>query len=157
LEPRNITKEKFAVVGIQTDTSYQNEIDPATGKIGPLWQKFFAESIGQNIPNRKDQDTIYGVYTNYKSDYRGLYSLTIGAEVNLLDEIPPGMLIVEIPAASYLVFTAEGEMPQAIISAWNEIWMYFSTHTSQQRAYTTDFEVYDANHPQRVEIYIAVK
>jgi len=61
-----------------------------------------------------------------------------------------------LPEANYLVFTQQGEMPQAVIDAWMEVWDFFaSDQTEYQRTYTVDFEFYSG--PEQVELHIAVK
>ncbi|MCW4628168.1 MULTISPECIES: GyrI-like domain-containing protein [Marinomonas] len=62
---------------------------------------------------------------------------------------------VSLPAGTYLVFSGEGQMPQVVVSVWEEIWAYFSRdNCPHQRAYTVDFECYTSEHS--VEVYIAL-
>ena len=62
---------------------------------------------------------------------------------------------ITIPSGKYLVFTAMGPMPQALIETWAYIWDYFSKDSGYIRTYSTDFERYESS--ERVEIYIAIK
>ena len=78
-----------------------------------------------------------------------------GVQVSTLNEPLDGLTGVTIPAGNYVVFTAHGSMPQALIQTWGAIWEYFSGDPKYQRAYTFDFELYQA--PDRVDIHIAVK
>ena len=55
-----------------------------------------------------------------------------------------------------IFFSAQGELPNAIIELWGHIWEYFSNEdTHYQRAYTADFEHFKS--PSSFDIYIAVK
>ncbi len=60
-------------------------------------------------------DVILGLYTNYSSDFSltsGYYSLVIGSPVKDCKNIPVGMIVKEIHAAKYAVFTAKAHLAQ---------------------------------------------
>ena len=67
------------------------------------------------------------------------------------------MVSTIIPPARYLLFTASGQMPGALVETWQRIWKYFSGSPAYKRAYTADFELHRADRPNGVQIYIAVK
>ena len=154
-KPNLITIDGKNIVGIEARTTNRAEMVPQTAKIPALWARFF--QVEGAIPNRTDPGVALGTYTRYESDYQGEYSLIVGAEVGGPGDVPAGMAGLAIPPARYLVFTAEGEMPGALIKTWKEIWQYFSNTSEYQRAYTTDFERHDKNAESRVEVYIAIK
>ncbi len=143
------------IIGIEARTSNAAEANPQIAQIPALWQKFF--QVAENIPHRKNPDIVFGIYTHYQSDHRGSYSLIVSSEVNHLDEIPEGMIGVLLPAAKYLLFRAEGQMPAALIETWAQIWHYFSENTTYERAYTADYERHDGRNQSKIELYIAVK
>lgn len=145
------------IIGIEVRTSNQMEADPRTAKIPGLWKKFLEERAEEKIPNRKTAHTLLAAYTHYESDYNGPYSLIASSEVSSLDDIPAGMVGITIPAAKYLVFTAKGEMPDALIETWGYIWKYFSKPSNYKRAYTADFELYEKTKNSEVDIYIAIR
>jgi predicted transcriptional regulator YdeE len=147
MEIVNIDEKK--IVGITTRTSNAAEMG-GNGKILPLWEAF-VQAVGENLPNI----TPIGVYWNYESDVNAAYDITAGIEKDSLDVAELSEEIT-IQAGRYLKFTKEGPMPDAVISLWQEIWVYFSTPNSEfKRAYTTDFEVY--SNQSKVEIYIAIE
>lgn len=154
-EPKLVACEALEVAGIAIRTNNASERDPATARIPGLWKRFFGENIAGQIPNGKPGAAPLGVYTDYESDHTGPYSLIAGLETSAPEPVPHGMRRLTIPAGRYLVFTAAGPMPQALIAGWMHIWSYFSTDTRYRRAYTADFERYAG--PERVEIHIAVK
>ncbi len=135
------------IQGLTTRTSNSLERDSRTAQIGGLWGHFFQSELAKSSP-------LYGVYYHYESDYQGSFNVMAGIEINEVNQNPQRQ-VVSINAGNYLVFKGVGEMPQAVIQAWENVWHYFSSfdclHT---RAYQTDFELYIS--ATEVEIYIGV-
>lgn len=142
------------VVGIYVLTSNQN--GQSAQDIPALWKRFFMENTIEKIPNKLDSD-LYCVYTHYEGDYTQPYTTVLGCRVANLDQIPEGMIGIEIPKGKYKQFTARGDLQNgAVFQEWRKIW-----NTDLPRAYQADFEVYGikAANPQDAEvpIYIGVK
>lgn len=144
----------FKAAGLEIRTSNAAEMNAASAKIPGLWGRFYQEKI-PSIAHANINARVVGIYSKYASDHNDAYSLLAGVEVSTLDAIPDGITGITIPPNNYLVFTAHGSMPQALIQTWVAIWEYFSQGQKYQRAYTYDFELYQA--PDRVDIHIAVK
>ncbi len=144
-------------IGLETRTTNALEANPSTANIPNTWQQFFAHGFAQSIPAQTSSERLYGLYTRYESDFRGAYSMIVAAEVTP-DAVTPNQLTkIEIPAAKYLIFAGTGEMPQAVVQVWQQVWQFFApSECLHQRAYTTDFEVYDSTRPNTIEIYIAI-
>ncbi len=160
MEPRLVSLIEINVVGIEIRTNNQQEVDPAKAKIPGLWKRFFEEAIAGKTPGVLRAGTTFAVYTKYQSDNRGEYSLILSSQVKTLKSIPAGMIGMAIPPARYLVFTAKGKMPDAVIKTWPSIWKYFEDSSQYRRAYTSDFEIYDKRsymEPPEVEIHIAIE
>ena len=145
--------EEKQVHGISIRTKNANEMNPSTAKIGKLYQDF-DENISVDY---KGGARVYGVYHQYESDANGEFSVLAGTDV-----ISPSKVELEtvtLPSGKYLVFDGKGEMPQAIIDTWGEVWSYFSeenaTNTAHERNYSTDFESYIS--ADEFKIYISVK
>ena len=145
------------VIGIRTSTSSALETSPQSARIPELWQQFFSENIEERIPNKVADEFLYGVYSDYDNEQRGHYSITAGRQVSTTDVVPDGFVAIEIPQGDYLVFAEEGDMPAVIYTMWQAILEYFSRSTSHIRAFTTDFELYNNENPNKIEIYIALK
>ena len=156
-DPRVEVRDEFTVAGTEIRTTNEAESDPKTARIGARWQRFHESALADRIPNRTDAAVLYGVYTGYAGDYRGAYSHLIACEVSSVGKALPDMTTLTIPAARYLVFTGNGELPGVVIQTWRVVWQYFEREARDQRAYTVDFERHDQREPSRVEIYIAVK
>ena len=154
MEPKLLTRPEMKFIGIEVRTTNQKEMDPSTAKIPGLWGRFFQEKIAEKIPDKKRDGPLFGIYTKYESDHTGPYSLIIGVEVNDPEPTPVGMTGLKIPPGQFMVFTAQGPMPNALIDTWIYIWDYFSKETHHKRLYTADYEVHSGN--DDVDIYIAV-
>ena len=141
--------EQRSLNGLKVRTNNQDEMTEGKGKIGPLWQDFY-----QTIASELNENAqVFGVYTNYDTDHTGPF------DVYAATSKPISKLVldkVDIQAGNYLKFQKTGEMPQAVIDLWGEVWAYFSSRDCQhKRAYTTDFEFYKGTN--EVEIAIAIK
>ena len=146
--------EDFMIIGIAIETSNLN--GQAEQDLGALWGRFFSKGISALVPHKSTED-IYSLFTDYESDYRGNYTAILGHKVSSLDSIPEGLIGRRFTGGTYTTFKAKGEMPQAIVNTWKEIW---SQDEQLQRRYTVDFEVYGAKSQQgkqsEVDIFIAV-
>jgi predicted transcriptional regulator YdeE len=150
-----VVGDGFTVVGVAARTTNRAEADSETARIPAVWQRFFSEQ--ERIRNRREPEVVIAVYTAYESDHTGEYSVIVGAEVSAATVVPQGLVSVAVPPGRYLVFTAEGGMPAALINTWIEIWEYFARTSKYQRAYSADFERHDRNRPSAVDIYVALR
>jgi predicted transcriptional regulator YdeE len=139
--------EPFDVVGIQIRTSNANAMET----IGPLWGRFFEEQLAEKIPGRVDDRTL-GVYSDYESDHNGEYTLMAGCRVKDDAPTPEGLERIRVPAQEYVIITGKGEMPQVVWETWGKVY-----ETDIPRAFTTDFEVYNPDKPNELEIWLAAK
>jgi predicted transcriptional regulator YdeE len=143
------------IVGPSVRTTNADEAS-GKGKIGGLWQRFFAQDLASRIPARAHPTRVYGVYTDYESDHTGPYTLVVGCPVvTPPSSLPEGMVSVTVPEGDYLAFAARGAMPRALIDTWGRIWGHFES-ASRQRSFTTDFELHDSETPSEVQIHIAL-
>ncbi|KAF2407254.1 GyrI-like domain-containing protein [Pseudomonas antarctica] len=142
---QTIKEQQVAAVrisGLKVRTRNADETQPSRAKIGPMWQRFFAEELYQKIPGKQAESAMYGVYSGYESDAQGLFDVTAGVAT----QAPAaGYESVVIEPGRYLVFEARGPMPDAIISTWQQVWAYFEQPGVESRAFVTDFELYQAD------------
>lgn len=147
--------ENFKIIGIETETTNKN--GKSAEDLSKLWEQFYGENIPSKIPN-KINDEIYTIYTDYESDYRGKYKTIIGQRVSSLDEIPNELIGREFNGGKYRKFVSKGQMPNAVVESWQEIW---AKDKELNRKYTADFEVYGEisqnGKESEVEIFIATK
>lgn len=155
-----VLNDGFRLIGMACRTTNEQEMSSG-GKIGPLWEKFYIEQAGENIPAQISQD-IMACYTDYESDEHGTYTYIIGKKVAPGTVAPPGMLAIDIPKQNYAIFTTEkGMIPDVVIKTWMQIWnLRGSDKLGGKRAYSFDFEIYDhrAVDPSgsEVDIWISV-
>ncbi|MCH7976143.1 MAG: effector binding domain-containing protein [Bacteroidetes bacterium] len=152
-EPKLVNLPAFEVAGLPVRTTNAEESGQGTTKIGAHWQRFFAEGHHERIP--KTADKLLGVYTDYESNNMGAFSLITGFEVLSVEDLPDGIVGVQIPEQDYLVFHAEGEMPTIVIETWGRVMAYFEANKEYEHAYTADFELYP--NENEVDIHIAVR
>ncbi|BEP56005.1 GyrI-like domain-containing protein [Variovorax sp. V118] len=148
MDPIRQHHDAFRVAGLTVRTTNREEIDPATARIGALWNRFFGEQTYESTPYRTSDTRIFSVYSAYESDAHGAFDMTAGVAVS------DGANSVAIEAGDYLVFTGRGEMPQMVIATWQRIWQYFEAHPEIVRRYRSDFEAYEG--PDAVAIHIGV-
>jgi len=147
--------EPQIVIGIQIRTSNAKELS-GEGQIGALWQRFFAENLLEQIPNRTG-DSFYVVYSNYASDEYGEYDYLLGSPVSSINDLPPGMTFAAIATGDYAVVTTEkGPVAEMVVGTWKEIWSMPASELGGKRAFITDYEVYDhrATDPASAEVEI---
>ncbi|WP_438711467.1 GyrI-like domain-containing protein [Aquimarina muelleri] len=145
--------DPFWVIGISVRTTKKD--DQFTKDIPALWDTFFSKGILHKIPH-KLENSIYAVYTNYKSDHTEEYTMILGCKVKSIESIPEGMKSVEVKKSTYTQFTAKGDISKGVIyDKWVSIW-----NTDLDRTYITDFEFYgeEAQNPKdaEVEIYVGI-
>ena len=153
--PELISADTKIITGIATRTTNKLESDPNTATISGLWARFFKEDIGGQVSNSTGSHTVYGVYTDYESDYNGAYTLVIGKESDSETTNAEALVAKRVPAGEYLKFERQGKLPDAVVETWKEIWAFFESTTEYRRVYTADFEEYNSD--EGVCIYIAVK
>ena len=149
----------MTVIGSELRTTWMNE--ECYSAIPEFWQQQIGENRIQAIADKMYPDVISGLYTHYSSDFSlatGYYSLIVGCPVTSTNDVPEDMVITEIPAAKYALFTAKGPFATSIGKTWLEnIWQ----NKDLDRTFTNDFEWYDSqstdDEDSIVKIYIAIK
>jgi predicted transcriptional regulator YdeE len=157
MKPQSTQQDAFEVIGIQVRTNNAKEAS-GDGAIPKQWQRFFAEGILNQIPEKTDQ-AITVVYTNYASDWNGDYDYTLGAKVKSGTKAPEGMVSVTVPAGKYLEFeSARGPGQNVVPELWKQIWAYFQDPGNPARAYKADFERYGVmSDPANVQAHIFIR
>ncbi len=123
--------DTFDVVGVSIVTDNTKAAEDING----LWERFFKESTGQYVPD-KANDNIYAVYSDYEGDHEAPYRLTIGYRVTGA-QTPDQMTRVNIIDQQYVIMSAAGEQPKALMETWEAVWS-----GDLPRSFRTDFELY---------------
>jgi predicted transcriptional regulator YdeE len=144
--------DEFYIIGISVRTS--NREGKSQKDIGELFGAFFGNNLIEKIPDKKSND-VYCIYTDYESDFMGLYTTVIGCRVESLGNIPAGFTGVTIPKSKYLVYKSAGKLPECVGVTWGQIWQ-----SDLNRKYSADFDVYGekAQNPENAEVetYVSV-
>jgi predicted transcriptional regulator YdeE len=160
MNPKAVQQEGFTVVGIAVRTSNAEQMTPER-PIGKQWERLFKEGVLAAIPNKADGN-IVALYTEYASDKDGEYTYVLGARVTKVESVPAGMVAKNVPAGRYALFTSEkGPVQTIVVEMWRRVWATPKSALGGERAYKTDFEVYDqrAQNPADsvVDLYISVR
>lgn len=154
MEPQFIDKDVFLVAGFELRTTTRDGRNFA--EIPRFWQQVMAQGQIDRIPDRKSPDAILGICMDFDAD--GSFSYIIGAEVSGSDNLPDDMVAKTIPAGRYAVFTARGEMPDAIQQTTRTIYGEWLPNSPYRHAGLADYELYDErfDDPENPEINIYV-
>ena len=163
MQKQKTSLTELTLVGLAMRTNNQDEMNPQTAKIGNKIAEYFEDQANHGIQHRSKPGVTYCAYTEFESDEHGEYTYFIGEAVDSLDgQDLENYKAITIPAGSYQKFTTEpGQMPNIVISAWQEIWQMNTDDFEGVRRYHTDFEIYDerAANPNEaaVDIFIGLE
>ena len=114
-----------------------------------MWGRFFGEQLFDRAQDRTADGRNFGVYSAYAPDPDGAFDVTAGVAVSTAEAT------VTVDAADHLVWNGNGEMPQTVVSLWQQIWTYFKAHPQIRRPHVSDFEAYTS--PTEVRVCIGVE
>lgn len=146
--------EAKTIIGMSLRTNNMRESNPETASIPIMWKNFFEYNVMGGIPNQIDPMTVYGVYFDYESDSAGDYTLLIGLQSGAIEK-PANLNRIEIQKGNYLVFKVLEASPAGIKETWAAIEGYFNEVGTYERAFTTDFEIYQGR--SDISIYISIQ
>ncbi len=121
------------VVGVSTKVS--NDRDDL---LEQAWELFFNSEVLEYLNGQNLSQDIISVYYEYEGDHTALYTLLIGYEVDDSFDVPTGLNSVNVEL-NHEVFRVEGDLPDAVIEKWQEIWR----DDSKERVYKADFDRYN--------------
>jgi AraC family transcriptional regulator len=156
MDYRIVQREAFTVVGksIQTTTKEgENSIE-----IPKFWQDSHADgTVAKIAALGKNQDTLgicYGAQPGGE-----VFNYAIAVETDRT-ESEGEYDFIQIPAATWAVFTSTGPMPDSIQDVWSRIYQEWFPSTDYEQAEGPDFELYPPGNPweedYRCEVWIPV-
>ncbi|HCW52856.1 MAG TPA: AraC family transcriptional regulator [Clostridium sp.] len=145
----NLREKK--IIGITARTNNMSSDMPVI--IGGLWDKFFRGGVYNSIENKTNYKAI-GAYSDYASDASGDYTVTIGSEVEKVENIPEGAVEKIIPEGKYAKFIVVGHQVKAVQEFWEKLWKM-----DIDRSYKCDFEEYQNESMENaiIHVYISIK
>jgi predicted transcriptional regulator YdeE/DNA-binding transcriptional MerR regulator len=152
MEPKFITRPAFAVVGLRYFGKNENQ------EIKALWDVAntrFGEL--KHIIN----DGAYGVCITVEDAQPGEFEYVAGLKVSHTEDIPEGMVLREVPAQKYAVFTHVGSL-ETLGETYNYIYHIWLPQSGHELAAKYDFEFYNEDFKDfapdsRFYIYVPIK
>lgn len=145
LEYEVVRKPEQLIIGLMIRTDNERamqDIPEVCAKFQDGWQEKIKNCIN---------DDIVCAYLDYDEDFSKPYSYIIGCLVKNADYIPAGMACKKLPGGVFAKVEVFGEYPDSLLAAWEDIW-----DSDIERAYTTDFEVYDQHFTEENDYYFNI-
>ena len=155
IKPERERRHGKTVAGIQLRTNQERELQPEDAQLDRLWEKFNDERLADTIPDKVAGSPVYGVYTEYEDGTEGDYSVLAGVEVSDETKVPDDYATLTLEAGEYLVFRAQGRMPETAVETWSQVWRYFESEDAPERTFLTDYEVYEGT--GQVTLYVGIR
>ncbi|SDE52428.1 AraC family transcriptional regulator [Paenibacillus sp. cl6col] len=156
MDYRIVQREAFTVIGksIQTTTKEgENSIE-----IPKFWQDSHADgTVAKIAALGKNQDTLGICYGAQQGGEVFNYAIAVETDRT---ESEGEYDFIQIPAATWAVFTSTGPMPGSIQDVWVRIYQEWFPATDYEQAEIPDFELYPPGNPwaedYRSEVWIPV-
>jgi predicted transcriptional regulator YdeE len=150
----------FYIAGLTARTNNAHEMS-GKGKIGHVWQQFLQPNLVAKIPNKIGVDLI-AVYADYETDHTGHYTYLLGVPIITPEVLPENLTVKHVPAGRYSVFSSgRGPIKQVVPELWQRIWSMSPQELGGERAFKTDYEIYDqrAADPEnaQIDVYVGLR
>lgn len=143
-----VTLQEKMAAGI---TARTNNHAPDMGRvIGGLWESFYGKGFYEAIPADR-RGRVLGIYSNYESDENGDYDMTVACELTAEADLPETFTVRSIPAGRYAKFVIRGDVQQALVQFWQELW-----GMDLNRSFRADFEEYQEMSGEEAEIHVYI-
>jgi len=138
LTPEIVTQKRMQLVGVKTEFySVDSEKNNMADKLPLLWDEFVPrmEEIQHKVSG-----LAYGVIqqTKEKTDLLEYYAVV---EVSDINDLPEGMVSVEIPVSTYAKFTHKGNVA-SINNTVNYVYSSWLMQSDKRHTYGADLEIY---------------
>lgn len=142
LEPEIVDQAAMRLIGLRTRFySVDSEKNNIGDELPRLWESFLARlaDVPEAVPG-----VCYGI-VQQSDESSELLEYHAGIEVSRAVDIPPGMVAVDIPAATYARFTHRGN-PRDIDRTVNYIYSTWLSQSGRRHTYAADIEYYGAGY-----------
>lgn len=145
-----VQKEPFKVVAKVRPFEMNND----GTEIPKFWDEYLSDGSDEKVMG------MFGICLPMETS-QTQFNYAIGCLASLIDEIPEGFEIVEIPAQSWAVFKCIGAMPHAIQNKWKEIHTEGLPSSEYELSHGYEVEHYSAGDASKddyeSEIWVPVK
>ena len=153
MEPKFVELPAFTVVGMRYYGRNENQ------EISQLWEEFNPKS-GQ-IQHIRPGSPAYGLCFTVPGAPAGEFEYVASFAVDKVENVPEGMVMREVPAHKYAVFTHVGALDK-LGETYRYIYQTWFPQSGQQPTGELDFELYDEDFKDfapdsRFYIYVALK
>lgn len=156
MDYRMVQKEAFTVVGksIQT-TAVEGE---NSREIPKFWQESNANGTSDRIAALGNSQSLLGLCYDMQQGGE-TFKYAIAVETDAVSN-ESELEVIQIPAATWAVFTSIGPMPGAIQDVWNRIYQEWFPSTGYEQVEGPSFELYPlgdtSSNDYRCEIWIPI-
>src|SRR3989338_2714878 len=140
-----VRKPQQYIIGLMVRTDNEKAM-----KDIPVICETFQDGWQEKIENCVSDDIVCA-YMEYDEDHTKPYTYIIGCIVKNCDIIPEGMVCKELAQGVYAKIPVFGDYPESLLAAWEDIW-----DLDIERAYTTDFEVYNQYFTEENDYYFSI-
>ncbi|MCR8645924.1 effector binding domain-containing protein [Paenibacillus sp. N1-5-1-14] len=138
MDYRIVQKEAFTVIGKSIRTS-TIEGENST-EIPKFWRDSHADgTVGRIAALGKTQEMLGLCYDTQQDGEVFKYAIAVETDAAAFET---GFELIQIPAATWAVFTSTGPMPGAIQEVWGRIYQEWFPTTGYEQAEGPDFELY---------------
>ncbi|CAM3057537.1 AraC family transcriptional regulator [Paenibacillus sediminis] len=161
-----IMEARIVELGPLKVTGYAVESTVENGKnredIPAFWQHYLKNNLAGTIPGKRNEHVELGVCTEFTND--GKFKYVIGYEADEHVQTSSDLVKIEVPAATYAVFTTPKAAPEQFSSSihqtWDAIFSEWFPHSGYEHAHSPELEWYDHRSlgpdTQQMDIYIPV-
>ncbi len=136
------------VHGLSIRTSHATARDD----IGPLWGRVAAAGI---LDGKAQAVAVYHDYEVRPDGYE--VTLTVGSDAATSDDVPAGLVRVEVPAQRCAVWETDGSVEQ-VVAAWQDVWARWPD--GGPRSFAADVEIWthgSGDVAQMALVYVGVR
>lgn len=113
-----VDHEKFSVLGIKRAISLKNQENYTT--LPKFWEEVMTDGSYKKLESFSTKDRCYGIATNFDNENESMdYYIAVDFDESKVNTSE--FEVVNIPSKKWVVFTARGVLPKAIIDVWKRL------------------------------------
>ena len=152
MEPKFVKLPAFTVIGLRYYGKNENQ------EIKELWD---TANRHLNEIHNVSKDAAYGLCIGPVDPVVGEFEYIAGLEVSKVENVPEGMVVREVPAQKYAIFTHVGSLDK-LRDTYNFIYQTWLPQSGYELTGGPDFELYDEDFKDfapdsRFYIYVPIK
>lgn len=132
----------------------QHELESDESDSGRLWFQLLDHGTVYQIPSRSNRMEFLTIYLNFENDSLGPVTVIAGQRVHRVWRTPEELEFFDVPGGKYLIFAAEGTMPECAARVWRDIERFFVRNPKYHRTLRAEFEV--SHGDDAIQVYIAI-